>query len=198
MGLNSGRLKPSPKPKYMGMRNPIFSGKNLPSSKVEAMSYCRMSSRERSLTLLSTPPKPTVFRRPVTFTVPKSAKRMFTMPVAAQPSRLSNSVRRSSLNQTSPHFSRPSSLRPGAALGLRTPSMMVWMLLKLGLPRMVMRWPFAKLTVNGKFNGQAASLRICLARLSSAKVMLMRFSTGQMSSGSTMLGGVSTSGCSYS
>ena len=151
------------------MRKPDLEPKNLPKSRLVDASYCKSSSRERSLTLLSKPPKPMPLYKPVAFKVPRSANFIFRLPVAAVPERLSKSVSLNSLNQSSPHFSSPSSELPDSLRGLRTPSITVWTWLRLGLPKMVTRCPDAVVIRKGMLSGQFWRFLSFLASLRSVK-----------------------------
>ncbi|KAF5037230.1 hypothetical protein DSECCO2_566800 [anaerobic digester metagenome] len=137
-GLYCGLLNVSLTSKCIGIFNPDFSGRNLPSSILVARSYDIIFSFWRSDTFFSMLPNPAVDILPTTATFPISARSAVTLVVAAHPPFSSKSVRRNSLTQISAHLGCPSSDKLiGLRFGLRIPIMIVLTSLRFGIPTMV-------------------------------------------------------------
>ncbi len=137
-GLYCGFLIPSEYPINIGTLSFTFSGKNLPNSKFEAKSYCKISSLLRSLTFFSILPKPGVLVAPDNVTIPKSANFADILTFAAQPPFSSKFDNRNSFTHISTHFGNPSSGNLFLFFErFRIPIITVLTLLILGLPTTV-------------------------------------------------------------
>ena len=149
-------------------------------------------------------PKPIVEYIPVRFTLAKSANLALAVAVAAQPPRLSKSLRRNSFTHISAHLDRPSS--PSVAvlfLGFRTPINKVRMFPKFGEPTTLSRLPSGVVTVYLLLKLSVGSVSIAVLRVSfkvlrSSNDTSMLLSCGQISSGMSSPHGVTFSGTSYS
>ncbi|OPZ58096.1 MAG: hypothetical protein BWY89_00174 [Bacteroidetes bacterium ADurb.BinA012] len=189
---------------------PAFSGKNLPSSRLEERSYCITCSMLRWLTFLSMLPHPGVLVWPTRLIVPRSASLACICALAAQPPSSRKSARRSSLTHISADSGAPSSVcGRRVRMGFLTPTITTLTLLRLGLPLTEMRaipsctdQMSASLTTEP--GARMAASRDCLASSNRERSISILFSSGQTTALCSSLSllylpyGVSFTGISYS
>src|SRR5690606_20670301 len=152
-GLYSGRRTSWDQETYIGIFTPRLSGKNFPSSKLDAISNCDWSYRFSCPTCLSNDPNPKVLLLPERVMLAKSASCAFRRALAAQPPSSSNPESRNSFTQIWAVLGSPSSPGLDAFLsGFRTPIMITRILLRSGCPSTVIRLVPSR-TKNGSFTG---------------------------------------------